>query len=78
MGTAHQPELRTGDWVEVRSESEILATLDENGELDRLPFMPEMRKHCGKRFEVEFNRTRLLLSADALRKTMREMNSVTA
>ena len=35
-------DLRVGEIVEVRSEAEILATLDENGELDGLPFMPEM------------------------------------
>ena len=32
--------LRAGDLVEVRSEREILATLDDTGALDALPFMP--------------------------------------
>ncbi len=41
-----------GDMVEVLSESEILATLDENGTLEKLPFMPEMLKFCGKQFRV--------------------------
>jgi hypothetical protein len=45
--------LRAGDLVEVRSEEEILATLNEQGSLDQLPFMPEMLVHCGKRFRVE-------------------------
>ncbi|HEV2779871.1 MAG TPA: hypothetical protein VGX25_10780 [Actinophytocola sp.] len=44
--------LRVGDWVEVLSEAEILATLDERGELDNLPFMPEMVKYCGQRLTV--------------------------
>jgi hypothetical protein len=44
--------LRVGELVEVRSEEEILATLDDNGELDSLPFMPEMLQYCGKRFTV--------------------------
>jgi len=44
--------LRAGDWVEVRSAAEILATLDERGCLDALPFMPEMLKYCGKSFQV--------------------------
>ena len=44
--------LKCGDWVEVRSASEILATLDEDGELESLPFMPEMLKLCGRRFQV--------------------------
>jgi len=45
-------DLRAGELVEVRCEDEILATLDDNGELDALPFMPEMLQHCGKRFTV--------------------------
>ncbi|MFF4774465.1 hypothetical protein ACFY05_16565 [Microtetraspora fusca] len=44
--------LKVGDVVEVRSEEEILATLDEKGELDSLPFMPEMRRFCGRRLVV--------------------------
>jgi hypothetical protein len=44
--------LRVGELVEVRSEAEILATLDDNGELDALPFMPEMLQYCGQRFTV--------------------------
>ena len=37
----------------MRSEVEILATLDERGELDSLPFMPEMLQFCGRRFRVD-------------------------
>ncbi len=44
--------LRPGDVVEVRSANEILATLDEDGSLDAVPFMPEMLRHVGKRFTV--------------------------
>jgi len=44
--------LRVGDWVEVRSREEILLTLDENGRLGNLPFMPEMFAFCGKKFRV--------------------------
>jgi hypothetical protein len=44
--------LRAGDWVEVRSKDEILATLDKSGQLDGLPFMPEMLAFCGRRFRV--------------------------
>lgn len=46
------PTLRVGDVVEVRSAEEILATLDEKGELENLPFMPEMLKFCGQRMTV--------------------------
>ncbi|HEY7052923.1 MAG TPA: hypothetical protein VH496_12445 [Mycobacterium sp.] len=44
--------LRAGDLVEVCSAEEILATLDERGELENLPFMPEMLQFCGKRLTV--------------------------
>lgn len=38
--------------VEVRSEEEILRTLDAEGKLDGLPFMPEMLGFCGRRYRV--------------------------
>ena len=41
---------RAGDRVLVRSPEEILATLDADGTLDGLPFMPEMLDWCGKPF----------------------------
>jgi hypothetical protein len=44
--------LRPGDLVEVRSATEILATLDSQGTLDQLPFMPEMVDYCGQRLRV--------------------------
>lgn len=50
--THFQSSLRAGDWVEVRPLDEILATLDEKGALEALPFMPEMAGFCGRRFQV--------------------------
>jgi len=44
--------LKVGDWVEVRSKDEILQTLDSAGQLDGMPFMPEMLAFCGRRFQV--------------------------
>ena len=44
--------LKVGDLVEVRSAEEIVATLDERGELENLPFMPEMLAFCGRRLTV--------------------------
>jgi hypothetical protein len=44
--------LRAGELVEVRSEAEILRTLDKNGRYESLPFMPEMREFCGRQFRV--------------------------
>lgn len=45
--------LRAGDWVEVRSEEEILDTLEPDGSLEGQVFMPEMLQHCGHRFQVQ-------------------------
>jgi hypothetical protein len=45
-------KLRAGDTVQVRSKSEIIATLETTGTLDGLPFMPEMVKYCGRQFRV--------------------------
>jgi predicted DNA-binding antitoxin AbrB/MazE fold protein len=44
--------LRPGELVEVRSKEEILRTLDSNGTLESLPFMPEMLEFCGRQFRV--------------------------
>jgi hypothetical protein len=41
------PTPRVGELVRIRSLEEISATLDANGCLDGLPFMPEMAKYCG-------------------------------
>lgn len=45
-------KLHAGEIVEVRSYDEIIRTLDERGTLEGLPFMPEMKKFCGRRFRV--------------------------
>ncbi len=44
--------MKVGDVVQVRSRAEILATLDDHGQLDGMPFMPEMLKFCGRQFKV--------------------------
>lgn len=48
--TATRPQI--GEIVEVRSADEILATLDSQGRFEGVPFMPEMLRFCGGRFEV--------------------------
>ena len=52
MSAAQTRPLRAGDLVEVRPAPEILATLDGDGTVDRVPFMPEMLQHVGSRFRV--------------------------
>jgi hypothetical protein len=49
---ADERPFRPGDAVEVRSAAEILATLDSDGTLDGMPFMPEMLRHVGRRYKV--------------------------
>ncbi|MDP9179748.1 MAG: hypothetical protein M3O61_18920 [Gemmatimonadota bacterium] len=50
--SAGERPLRPGDVVEVKSAAEILATLDADGALDNMPFMPEMARHAGRRYTV--------------------------
>jgi hypothetical protein len=43
---------KPGDLVQVRSRDEILATLDDQGAIGGLPFMPEMLEFCGRTLRV--------------------------
>lgn len=43
---------RVGDWVRVRPLDQILATLDDQGRLDAMPFMPEMAAYAGRTMRV--------------------------
>jgi hypothetical protein len=52
MTSADKRPLRAGDIVEVRSAAEILATLDVGAAVGRMPFMPEMLRHAGRRYTV--------------------------
>jgi hypothetical protein len=60
--------LRPGEWVQVKSEGEILATLDDRGTLDGLPFMPEMRQFCGLRFQVKSRADRTVVEKLSVRR----------
>lgn len=46
------PILSRGQLVQVRELPDVLATLDSDGKLDGLPFMPEMAALCGQTFRV--------------------------
>ena len=52
----------------MRSEAEILATLDDRGTLDGLPFMPEMRRFCGRRFRVKSRADRTVVEKLSVRR----------
>src|SRR5271170_897407 len=51
-GRNRKLDLKAGEWVEVRSQAEILATLDERSRMENLAFMPEMLQYCGRSFRV--------------------------
>lgn len=44
--------LRAGDWVQIKTAPQIAQTLDADGMLDGLPFMPEMLEFCGRSARV--------------------------
>ena len=60
--------LRRGDFVEVRSEAEIAATLDAEGCLDGLPFMPEMSAYCGSRARIHRRASKTCVEGLGLRR----------
>jgi len=71
--TTSEPTFAPGSWVRVKPLAEILATLDTNGLLADLPFMPEMASFCGRTFRV---RSRLgKTCVDARPMEMREFAS---
>jgi len=43
---------RAGEWIQVKEWEEIAQTLDADGTLDGLPFMPEMLESCGRQYQV--------------------------
>jgi hypothetical protein len=54
--TVNSPTKRTyrkGDLLRIRSADEILSTLDSDGTVDGLLFMPEMLKYAGREFRVQ-------------------------
>jgi hypothetical protein len=76
MPAVNQPSetFRPGDLVEVRTPEEILQTLDADGAMDQLPFMPEMVESCGKRF-VARRVSRLCISGPHVYGTMLEFKT---
>lgn len=56
--------LQPGDWVEVRSESEIRRMLDADGRYKGLLWMDNMSRFCGRRFRVHKRLERMMLESD--------------
>ena len=55
--------LQPGEWVEVKSEAQILATLDEHRRLGGLLWMAGQERCCGKRYRVFKRVERILLES---------------
>jgi hypothetical protein len=67
--------VRPGDLVDVKTPDEILETLDADGTLDQLPFMPEMVQFCGKRLRVSRRAGRMCITGPQVYGTMREFKT---
>lgn len=59
-----------GREVWVRSLEDILSTLDADGKLDGLPFMPEMARYCGQRFRISHLTRRTCVEGHPRRRAM--------
>jgi hypothetical protein len=55
--------LQPGELIEVKSERDILATLDANGRCKGLLWMPSMARLCGKRYRVRKRVERIMLES---------------
>lgn len=66
--------LVTGEWVEVKSQDEIEATLDKRGHHKGLLFMHEMRQFCGGKYKVHKVITKMILETTG---EMRQFKSPT-
>jgi hypothetical protein len=66
--TKTPPKYLRGQIVEVKSAAEIAATLDADGALDGLPFMPEMAAFCGRRLTVRSRVDRTCVEGHGLRR----------
>lgn len=60
--------LTRGQWVRVRSAGQIAATLDAEGKLDGMPFMPEMARCCGQTFRVYRRAVKTCVEGNGLRR----------
>lgn len=67
----HASCFRRGKLVAVRSPQEIARTLDPDGHLDGLPFMPEMLQFCGQVFRVHRRAEKICVEAPGMRRLER-------
>lgn len=65
---------RRGDLLRVRSADDILSTLDSDGTVDGLLFMPEMLKFAGREFHVQASAHKTCDGAGSLRQMDRSVH----
>jgi hypothetical protein len=75
--TQRSARLCPGDLVEVKAPDEIFPTLDAEGALDHLPFMPEMLEFCGRRFRVSKRALTVCFSGPGFSRAFRSDDVVT-
>jgi hypothetical protein len=66
-GARKKLNLHAGDLVQVMSYGEIRAILDADGTYKGLPFMPEMRKFCGRKVRVSKRANRFCYEGSRMR-----------
>jgi hypothetical protein len=62
------PRIARGQWVRVRTEAEILATLDAEGKLEGMPFLPEMTRFFGQTVQVYRRAVKTCVEGNAFRR----------
>ncbi len=68
MSRLQSTPLSSGQWVRVRDASEIAASLDAEGKLGGVPFMPEMLRFCGQRLRVHRRAGKTCVEGHGLRR----------
>ncbi|MCK6620528.1 MAG: hypothetical protein HUU32_18380 [Calditrichaceae bacterium] len=74
FAASYASKLKVGDIVEVLPYRQILETLDENGQLENMPFMPEMLQYCGQQFRVYKRVNYVCIDGNGMRGLSRTVN----
>lgn len=64
-------DLRPGEWVEVKSQDEIISTITHNGFNRGMRYDMEMSKYCGERYRVQMRVDRLINEVTGKMMTMK-------
>ena len=64
--------LQPGDWVQVKSEKAIMATLDKAGRNRGMQFAPEMLEHCGKKYQVLHRVEKIILERSGMMQPLKD------